>query len=179
MVNWRIAPPAVISIFFLAVSAILPDDSILLKQIAQCERHALKLGTEIGDTFNEPIGPEGWGERVHQEFIATNLGFAPYLSKGPQKDFQSKANWTGRSIDESPYKVLNHKWIYMFGDSTTRQIWASFAQPFQGNNFERNAKEWTRQYVSYQSFCCCAAFGLRKLLYGDTVFHALYSLIAF
>lgn len=28
----------------------------------------------------------------------------------------------------------------MFGDSTTRQIWASFAAPFQNINFERNAK---------------------------------------
>lgn len=155
MSSWRLivwrkltSSLALSSLIFLA-SASLPDDSILLKQIARCERYALKLGTDIGDTFNSPIGPEGWGERVHQEYIASNLGFAPFLAKGPFKDLQAKANWTGKSIDESPYRVLNHKWIYMFGDSTTRQIWASFAQPFQGNNFERNAKEWTRQYVSY------------------------------
>jgi frataxin-like iron-binding protein CyaY len=55
---------------------------------------------------------------------------------------------------DSPYSVLNHKWIYMFGDSTTRQIWASYAAPFQGNNFERNAKEWTRQYVRLESIDC-------------------------
>jgi hypothetical protein len=38
----------------------------------------------------------------------------------------------------------------MFGDSTTRQLWASFAAPFQGNNFERNAKEWSRHYCNKQ-----------------------------
>jgi len=56
----------------------------------------------------------------------------------------------GKNISDSPYAVLNHKWIYMFGDSTTRQVWASFAAPFQGNHFERNAKEWTRQYCNKQ-----------------------------
>jgi len=32
----------------------------------------------------------------------------------------------------------------MMGDSTVRQIWATFVSPFQNNDFERNAKEWTR-----------------------------------
>ena len=53
----------------------------------------------------------------------------------------------------------------MMGDSTQRQVWATFVSSFQGklvenggnvlsvyyctaNDFERNAKEWTRENVS-------------------------------
>ena len=51
-----------------------------------------------------------------------------------------RSGWNAKNISMSPYAALDHKWIYMFGDSTTRQIWASFAAPFQNANFERNAK---------------------------------------
>lgn len=114
----------------------------------------------MADIINSPLGSEGWSERVNQDFVVKHLGFAPFMSKGVHgtkgltyqkndaKTVQESGNWTGKSIENSPYQTLNHKWIYMFGDSTSRQVWASFAAPFQANNFERNSKEWTRQYVS-------------------------------
>ena len=131
----------------------------LLQKIAQCELETIRLGTNIADVFNSLVGTEGWSERLHQDFIAEHLGFATFMGKGLHnsgltytkanaKQLQEKGNWTGKPVDQSMYKILNHKWVYMFGDSTTRQVWASFAAPFQGNNFERNSKEWTRQYVS-------------------------------
>lgn len=63
---------------------------------------------------------------------------------------------------------MQNKWLYMMGDSTQRQIWATFVSPFQSkfmltvfnvsiltfvnytkdNDFERNAKEWTRENVT-------------------------------
>jgi hypothetical protein len=131
--------------------------------VAGCELSALQLGSEIADVFNAPIGEEDWNERVHQDKIIEKLGFAPWTANGVSgangKTLQGndartifdKAGWGGKKIAESPYGQLDHKWIYMFGDSTTRQVWASFASPFQGNNFERNAKEWTRHYCNGQS----------------------------
>jgi hypothetical protein len=135
------------------------ETSEFLTQIGRCETETMELGSKISDIFNGPVGTDGWSERVHQDYIAEHLGFAPFMSRGiggqtatksSSKELQEKGNWTGKSVDSSSYHVLNHKWIYMFGDSTTRQIWASFAAPFQGNNFERNSKEWTRQYCSGQ-----------------------------
>jgi frataxin-like iron-binding protein CyaY len=41
----------------------------------------------------------------------------------------------------------------MMGDSTTRQVWSSIVSGFGGNNFERNAKEWTRENVSVVDLC--------------------------
>jgi hypothetical protein len=38
----------------------------------------------------------------------------------------------------------------MMGDSTERQIWATFLSPFSANDFERNAKEWTRENCARQ-----------------------------
>ena len=130
--------------------------------IAKCETDALRLGTNLGDIFNSPIGEEGWSERMHQNYIAKHLGFAPWLADGVQnsggktltgqdaKQLREKWGWAGKNTSDSPYAVLEHKWIYMFGDSTMRQIWASLAAPFKGNNFERNAKEYTRSYCNKQ-----------------------------
>lgn len=139
------------------------EESLIIQQLAKCELEALKLGTDMADIINSPVGSEGWSERVNQDFVVKHLGFAPFMSKGVHgkgqtytkndaKTIQESGNWTGKSIEDSPYQTLNHKWIYMFGDSTSRQVWASFAAPFQANNFERNSKEWTRQYVSYYTF---------------------------
>lgn len=139
------------------------DDKQFRSKIARCEYSALRLGSEMADVFNAPVSDEDWNERVHQDYIVENLGFAPWIANGiyqsggktltglNAKEVHSKGGWTGKSVDDSPYAVLNHKWVYMFGDSTTRQVWASFAASFQGNNFERNAKEWTRHYCNGQT----------------------------
>jgi hypothetical protein len=130
--------------------------------VAKCELSALQLGTEIADLFNAPIGQEDWNERIHQDKIIEKLGFTPWIANGISgtagktlqnnnaREIYDKSGWGSQSIDSSPYAPLNHKWIYMLGDSTTRQVWASFAAPFQGSNFERNAKEWTRHYCNGQ-----------------------------
>ncbi len=149
-------------------TSILGEDPVeLLKlydaEVAKCEYSALKLGSEIADVFNAPIGEEDWNERVHQDYIIEKLGFAPWTANGVSgtggktlqgndaRAIYQQAGWGGKKIAESPYAFLDHKWIYMIGDSTTRQVWSSFAAPFQGNNFERNAKEWTRHYCNGQS----------------------------
>ena len=132
--------------------------------IAKCEIDTLRLGSDIADVFNGPIDGQDWSERVHQNFIVKHLGFAPWtrdgvagaggktLTNDKAGKMMEKGGWTGHNISDSPYAVLDHQWIYMYGDSTTRQVWASYAAPFQANNFERNAKEWTRQYCNGQGF---------------------------
>lgn len=139
------------------------DDNQFATNVARCEYSAFRLGSELADVFNAPIGYEDWDERVHQDFITEHLGFAPWMAGGvtnnngntftnkKARDIAEKGGWFGKDIANSPYSILSHKWIYMFGDSTTRQVWASFAAPFQGNNFERNAKEWSRHYCNKQA----------------------------
>jgi hypothetical protein len=131
-----------------------------LSSIAKCEYEALKTATEVADVFNAPIGDESWSDRVHQEFIAERLGFAPWMAQGEVGTAaQQLGGWKGKKIEDSPYAVLNRKWVYMFGDSTTRQVWSSFAAPFQENNFERNSKEWSRHYVSNAAKQCLRSAG--------------------
>ena len=135
-------------------------ESTILRQLAFCELQTLKLGSDLADVINSPLGSESWSERVHQDFVIERLGFSLFASKGVRgsgltltkrnsTELHMNGNWSGKALEDGPYAVLNHKWIYMLGDSTTRQIWASFAAPFRVNNFERNAKEWVRQYVSH------------------------------
>jgi hypothetical protein len=127
--------------------------------LSRCEFLTLRLGSELTDAFNAPDLNKNWNERIFQDVIVENLGFAPWITQGlngltvtgkSAKDLHAKKGWVGKATEESPYSIVNHKWIYMLGDSTTRQVWASYAAPFKGNNFERNAKEWTRHYCNKQ-----------------------------
>ncbi len=129
--------------------------------LSKCEFYALRYGSEIADVFNAPdLHDTDSMERVSQDFIVENVGFAPWIAEGlsgttltgkDSRQVHEQGKWRGqKKVDSSPYAILNHKWIYMLGDSTTRQIWASYAAPFRENNFERNAKEWTRHYCNKQ-----------------------------
>lgn len=35
------------------------------------------------------------------------------------------------NISASSYWALEDQWLYMMGDSTTRQVWATYVSPFQ------------------------------------------------
>lgn len=139
-----------------------PHPSTFGSFTTRCEFIALRYATGLADAFNAPDLNFDWSSRTYQDYIVQHLGFAPWmahgvkgkggktLTEGDAKSLHTAEKWIGAPMDQSPYAVLNHKWIYMIGDSTTRQIWASFAAPFKGNSFERNAKEWTRHYCNKQ-----------------------------
>ncbi len=130
--------------------------------ITKCELDALRLGSGLADTFTSLTDSRDWNERMSQNFILKHLGFAPWndngvkgtgksLSGSDTEKLRKTHGWKGKDTKHSPYAVLEGKWVYMFGDSTLRQVWASYAAAFQGNTFERNAKEWTRQYCNKQA----------------------------
>lgn len=139
------------------------DEKSYGSHIARCEYDSLRLGSLLTDVFNAPVGTDyDWHDRSYQDEIIEHLGFAPWIANGlpnsggltltkrSSHKLHKMKGWKGKDINDSPYAILNHKWIYMYGDSTTRQVWASFAAPFQGNHFERNAKEWSRHYCNPQ-----------------------------
>jgi hypothetical protein len=142
---------------------LIDDDNIISygTKLSRCEYYAFKLGSDLADVINAPHSYEfDTSQRIFQDYVIENLGFAPWISDGVSggnsltgknaKELHRKGGWIDQGINLTPYSILNHKWIYMFGDSTTRQIWASYAAPFRENNFERNAKEWTRHYCNKQ-----------------------------
>jgi hypothetical protein len=137
---------------------------LLEERLVHCELEALKVGTRLADIYNGPIEDEEWDIRVHQEMLMEHLGFAPWMANGvyksggrtpkgiPTSVLRERGGWAGRSnVSESPYWALADSWLYLMGDSTTRQLWGAFATPFNGNNFERNAKQWSRDNCDRQS----------------------------
>ncbi len=129
------------------------------REISSCQLATLRLGSEIADLFNS-LSPEDYdtADRIYQDFILEHLSFAPWMSHGIRN---TKKSLTGSSTERlrerggwngSAYDILNNKWIYMFGDSTTRQVWASYVSPLRqdGESFESNAKEWTRHNCESQ-----------------------------
>lgn len=127
--------------------------------LAKCEYYAMRVGSELADVINAPHFDKDTSQRIYQDYVVENLGFAKWIGDGmggrtltgkDSHELHKKNGWIGKGLDEGPYKILSNKWIYFFGDSTTRQVWASFAAPFKDNSFERNVKEWTRHYCGKQ-----------------------------
>ena len=139
--SYIIFPCFLFSIFSHTGSSFSWDEKALVQE---CEKRSLKAGSDLADEFNALIGDDMDCEaRTSQNFIVSNLGFAPWISKGMRssgrtvenadaKALQEKGGWIGKTLRESPYGILGGKWIYFYGDSTLRQIWAAFAAPFQG-----------------------------------------------
>lgn len=133
-------------------------------KLAHCQRQALRTGTEMADYFNAlPPNEFDTLQRIHQDFIIQHLGFAPWITEALKdsksypsgqtaEHLQRKGGWMEEDLQKSHYSILENKWIYFFGDSTLRQVWASYAAPFQqgGQTFERNSKVWTRENCAPQ-----------------------------
>lgn len=140
-----------------------PQHSLITKVQRDCELEALSIGSRLSDRWNNFDEDTEWDTRIHHDYLVKYLGFAGWIQMGLWKNTQLTAlrqsapaihksgGWAGsKNISESAYWALENKWLYMMGDSTQRQIWATFVSPFQNNDFERNAKEWTREKCDRQ-----------------------------
>lgn len=129
----------------------------------ECETEAILIGTILADKYNSFDEDTEWDSRIHNDFHVEHLGFAGWIQMGTWGSkgrtphgvhapaLHRKGGWAGaKQVSNSSFWVLENKWVYMMGDSTVRQIWATFVSPFQNNDFEKNAKEWTRERCERQ-----------------------------
>ena len=136
---------------------------LISKVQSQCELEALNYGTRLVDQYQSFDENTEWDMRIHHDYLVQYLGFAGWIVGGLWKSggltasganapsLYEKGGWAGsKNVTESGYWPLEDKWLYMMGDSTQRQVWATFVSPFQNNQFERNAKEWTRENCARQ-----------------------------
>ena len=146
-----------------AISADGAAYSMITRQQTDCELEALSVGSALADNYNKYDEDTEWDQRIHDDYLTERLGFAGWIQSGADnkgktplgvdsKMLHTKGGWTGhKMINTSSYWAMEDQWLYMMGDSTTRQVWATFASPFQTNEFERNAKEWTRDNCARQA----------------------------
>jgi len=130
----------------------------ITKRQTQCEVEALAVGTSLTDNYNSLDEDTEWDSRIHSDFMSEYLGFFGVITQGiwgkagktselrDSMKLQKKGKWLGlKNMTQSAYWALENQWLYMMGDSTQRQVWATFVSPAGGNDFERNSKEWTRE----------------------------------
>jgi hypothetical protein len=129
----------------LATYDLSKNQSPLLNDVQrECELEALNIGTRLADRYNSFDERTDWDVRIHHDYLVKYLGFAGWIQMGLWKNTQLTAlrqnapkihksgGWAGsKNISESAYWPFNNKWVYMMGDSTQRQIWATFVSPFQ------------------------------------------------
>ena len=135
---------------------------LITRHQTECELESLSVGTALADSYNSLDEDTDWDVRIHEDYLTERLGFTGWIQAGVSrsgktplnqdaKELHTKGGWIGHSsIRNSSYWALENQWLYMMGDSTQRQVWAIYVSPFQNNNFERNAKEWTRDKCAKQ-----------------------------
>lgn len=136
----------------------------LTRHETECEVESLATGSLLADNYNSLDESTEWDARMHSDYLTEHLGFFAVIASGTwgsggkttfthkdAKELQHKGGWTGnKNLKNSAYWALEDQWVYMMGDSTLRQVWATFASPSAGNEFERNSKEWTRERCDRQ-----------------------------
>jgi hypothetical protein len=128
-----------------------------------CEVAAMTTGTRLADSFNSYDEATEWDARMNHDFLTEHLGFSYWAGSGTwgshgltaekqhAPTLHRRGGWSGhKNVSESAYWALENQWVYMMGDSTERQIWAAFVQPFHANDFVANSKEWTRENCARQ-----------------------------
>jgi hypothetical protein len=141
-----------------------PGDAytMISRHETECELESLSVGSALADRYNSLDEATDWDLRIHNDYLTERLGFAGWINMGVEKkgksthkidanELSKKGGWSGfKHVNMSSYWALENQWLYMMGDSTQRQIWATFVSPFQNNDFERNAKEFTREKCARQ-----------------------------
>ena len=123
---------------------------LISRMQTECELEALTAGTMLADRYNSMDEGTEWDIRIHNDYLVENLGFAGWIQMGlygskgktPHNhhapSLHRQGGWAGhKTINMSSFWALEDQWLYMMGDSTQRQIWATFVSPFQNNEFER------------------------------------------
>jgi hypothetical protein len=140
------------------------DQYTLINRVqTECELEALQVGSMLADRYNSFDEGTEWDTRIHNDYLTEHLGFANWIAQGMHRtggktahgdkasDLYKKGGWQGiKRVNESSYWALEDQWLYMMGDSTQRQIWATFLSPSQNADFEKNAKNFTRDNCERQ-----------------------------
>lgn len=99
-----------------------------------CEMEALRVGTRLADVFNSPIEGSDQREAYFQPYIIEHLGFLGKMAYGLDLRGNSAKNisaaalrerggWAGyKSLAKSSYWALEDQWIYLQGETTTKQL---------------------------------------------------------
>lgn len=167
---------ALIVIILLIFSTSSRGQFKVASHVHRCELYALTTATHLADVHNAPMSlsdnsdpNSGYDhdieERLYQDYIVEHLGFSNFLQKGVSSDLAkgmttSGANvasvlmkrhkWIGHELSQSAYAPFKDLWIYMVGDSTTRQLFSIFGIPIHGSGFGHNSKEWSRERCTPQ-----------------------------
>lgn len=64
-----------------------PGDAygLISRQQTECELEALQIGTMLADRYNSLDEGTEWDVRIHNDWLAENLGFAGWISQGMWK----------------------------------------------------------------------------------------------
>ena len=111
------------------------DDHDITLPITQhhCDTVANQIGLSFAETFNRGLNNTSLEQRIgNLEAEADSLIF-DFIKPGDNPCI-SDASIQNPHCSHKYYNVLWDKWVYFYGDSTIRQLWETFLNPFKGKN---------------------------------------------
>ena len=95
-----------------------------------CELESLSVGTALADKYNSFIEGTERDERLKNDYLMQRLGFLTQPGSVGHTNISSSSYW-----------ALENQWVYMLGDTTQKQIWATLAAPVSPNPISGQTSE--------------------------------------
>jgi len=102
----------------------------------KCEVEYFRIGTTLADIINSPSEIWNMEMRLHQNYIIKNLGFYNDFLTNKEYYELRKANGWIPGMENTKYRPLYDKWIYIYGDSTLRQVFEAFYKTANSNSLK-------------------------------------------
>ena len=126
-----------LGIIFIFIYFFGQSSSYLDKKLhRKCEVEYFRVGTTLADIINSPSEIWNMEMRMHQNYIIKNLGFYNDFLANKEYYELRKANGWISGMENTKYRPLYDKWIYIYGDSTLRQVFEAFYKTANSNSLK-------------------------------------------
>lgn len=131
-----------------------------------CEAEAMRVATRLVDIFNSYTSNSDWKDSYHCNYLTSHIAFdrdllvgrlAGRTSEGQfAVDLRRAGGWMNDTdILKSSYWSLKDQWVYLNGDSTSRQLFEVLFKSYTDMDDRLVFKEWTESNVSIHHFIYC------------------------
>ena len=121
------------------------EDGLGVSSTRYCEVEAMRVGTRLVDIYNSYSSNSDWRDSYYCDYMTTHLGFDKTLTEGLiagrtsegkfAADLRSSGGWTNYTDTlKSSYWALKDQWLYLHGDSTSRQIFEVMLKSYTGKH---------------------------------------------
>ena len=149
-----------------------------------CEFEAVRYGSRLADVFNSVGNNSDFEKAYYQSYLIEHTGFGDNMAGGIYEKGESsegvsssklreKGGWEGYGpLEKSSYWALENKWIYIHGESTSKQLFGALHYRDHYDASISNLTAWSKdnvRQIKYTAFCLDVEYSHKLTITHHTV----------